>query len=145
MKRALAAVVTVTFAFTLACPRRGWRRVVGPGLLMASLSACSSGGSATHTTTHDCSPVCGSSGYCDYPLGPGSCPEPGADGGLCPAGCPGCPAEPAPSCSPLPSGCGGSPTCECLLATCPGGCGAEASGTCTIDADGDWVIKCLTC
>jgi hypothetical protein len=103
------------------------------------------GGGPQHTTTHDCAPACGAAKFCQYPLGPGICPGPNdVDAGFCPQGCSGCPALPPPSCSALPAACNGTPTCDCLLTVCPGGCGSQV-GSCTIDADGDWVIGCLTC
>ncbi len=100
-----------------------------------------------HTSTHECAPSCGATKYCQEPLGPGICPNPsnGIDaGGFCPQGCPGCPPLPPASCEALPAACSGTPRCACLLTACPGGCGAVA-GTCTIDADGDWVVSCLSC
>ena len=97
-----------------------------------------------HTNTHDCAPACGTGRFCKDPMGPGFCPQGGMDAGICPAGCPGCPALPAPSCTALPAACNGTPSCGCLLALCPGGCGSMV-GTCSIDADGDWVIGCLSC
>jgi len=109
----------------------------------ALLVGDASGDGPVHTATHDCAPACGTGRFCEYPLGPGICPG-SADAGFCPQGCPGCPALPPPACNALPAACGGKPSCDCLLKECPGGCGG-APGSCTIDADGDWVISCTTC
>jgi len=98
-----------------------------------------SDGGPQQTPTHDCTPACGAGRFCEYPTSGGFGCMNGPDSGLCPAGCPGCPSLP-PACSGLPSACGGIPSCGCLLATC--GCGG---GTCGIDADGIWVIHCLSC
>lgn len=89
--------------------------------------------------------MCGASGYCQIPFAPGICPMHMIDGGaFCPPGCPECPPLPAASCAALPAACNSTPSCECLLTVCPGGCGSMV-GTCAVDADGDWVVGCLTC
>ncbi len=97
------------------------------------------------SATHDCTPACGGSHFCEYPMGPGTCPSAQQDSGFCPPGCPGCARLPLPGCVALPVACAGTPSCDCLLSICPGGCGAAAPGTCAVDADGDWVIRCTSC
>jgi hypothetical protein len=99
-------------------------------------------GAPSRSAGHDCVPVCGGGKFCRYPPGPGFCAPP--DAGTCTSGCPGCAQLPPPACSALPSVCGGARTCDCLLSVCPGGCGATR-GTCSVNADGDWVIACLSC
>jgi hypothetical protein len=116
----------------------------GDGANDASGGGDASADGPAHTATHDCAPACGGGRFCQYPLGPGICPMSGQDSGFCPNGCLGCPALPPPMCAGLPAACGGTPSCDCLLSVCPGGCGSMR-GSCTIDADGDWVIGCLTC
>jgi len=94
------------------------------------------------TTKHDCSPACGIASYCAYPIGPGICPMQN-DAGFCPAGCAGCPPLGGPMCKALPAACNGTPSCACLVTMCPQ-CG-PMSAMCSIDADGDFVISCLSC
>jgi hypothetical protein len=117
----------------------------GGGDAPAGGGDAASDGGPPHTSTHDCSPVCGSQRYCQEPLGPGICPMHMIDSGaFCPAGCIGCPPLPPPSCAALPAACNGTPSCDCLLTACPGGCG-PTRGTCEVNADGDWVVGCLSC
>ncbi len=102
------------------------------------------GDGPVHTATHDCTPACGSGRLCEYPQGPGICPGPDQDAGFCPQGCQGCPALPPPACSALPAACASAPSCDCLLNALCTGCGSPG-GSCAIDADGDWVVACLSC
>ncbi len=50
------AMATALALTGTACPRRGWRRVAGPGLLMLFASACSSS-TPTGPTTFDSTPL----------------------------------------------------------------------------------------
>ena len=106
----------------------------------AGLADAANDSGPTHTNTHDCPVTCGAGQYCAYALGPGTCPP--ADSGICPDGCLGCPPLPGASCTALPAACNGTPTCDCLLTTCPQ-CGPGSM--CSIDADGNWVVDCISC
>jgi len=84
----LVSVLLFVGAGLSACPRRGWRRVVGPGLLTALLSACSSSSNGPCTLTAIGAPCTNDTdcctGYCElYGDEKTACQEKPADPPAC--------------------------------------------------------------